>query len=112
MAATVAAGIDDLVINEDDKTTIRKHIIDDPSNKWVKTILCGQCAANNNLNSTFCHYCSRRLDRARARAHKHIQRGVAVTKRSWRNFALHVVCRRIEFIAVVKPNCMPFAVLQ
>lgn len=80
MAATVAAGIDDLVINENDKTTIRKHIIDDPSNKWVKTILCGQCAANNNLNSTFCHYCSRRLDRARARAHKHIQRGVAVTK--------------------------------
>ena len=77
----MAAGLDELVIRDDDKTTIRKHIIEDPSNKWVKTILCGQCAANNNLNSTFCHYCSRRLDRARARAHKHIQRGVAVSKR-------------------------------
>lgn len=76
----MAAGLDDLVIRDDDKTTIRKHVIQDPSNKWVKTILCGQCAANNNLNSTFCHYCSRRLDRARARAHKHIQRGVAITK--------------------------------
>lgn len=50
------------------------------SKKKKTMIPCGTCGAYNDAFSIFCIFCSRRLDRSAARAHKLIKQAIAGTR--------------------------------